>query len=785
MLNWINYFYNHIKINYEVIFLIIVASLILTNFHNPTELIIGGDQGIIHNSQNNFIEKTFLWSHNLGGLVVPQTIPHSSYKGSIAFFEILGFGLPIIQRIYFFTLYLLVGLSCFYFIRELDFGDKSIPIIGAIFYMYNFYSLVYLSAPNLILNFIYMITFPLLFFTLLRFYSHDKLTWKKILLVLVSTIFIIPTAGNPPFLVLIWLLIGSYTLFIILSDRNNYKHYIKRFSLLFLIYFLISSVWIFPMFFGVSAASKDVSETGIQDWVQWMSHKSSFSNLISLGGDTCFGESYANLPFYWFADLYLHNHLLVLLAYFFSILAFSSIIFYRKNKIIWYFSFLSLILLFLAKGIHEPFTDLSKFIYYELPIMWIFRSPYQKFMLGVSLCYAVLISYSTGYIINKIEKKKNKLVATAMIGILIIGFAFPLWTGNASRIPKDNIFNSSWHVDIPEYHLETSNYLNNKEGDYRVFRLPPQRYVRYKWGYSGSHMYTILLNKPFVHLYWGHKGNSKFSDLQKESYTSIKDKNAERFLEIITILGIKYIIVPLDIETKYYGTTNPYKIVKFLNQTNNIIFDKKIGEVVIFENKNFKPHIYSPEQVLVTDHQDIRPNIPFIESTVIDQIKSSEFNINTITFFENPNIIFKKINPTKYTVEIENATEPFLLVFSESYHHQWKAYTEDKETEFNEIIASYDKVKEARHEMSLTPSDISYLFKKPLSDDNHLLVNDYVNAWYIVPKEIDKDRDGNFVVTLFFWPQIFFYLGLFISGMAFFCCLGYLFYNWRKLKSNL
>jgi hypothetical protein len=172
-----------------------------------------------------------------------------------------------------------------------------------------------------------------------------------------------------------------------------------------------------------------------------------------------------------------------------------------------------------------------------------------------------------------------------------------------------------------------------------------------------------------------------------------------------------------------------------------------------------------------------------VSANSLDMSTINKLNIQE----EYPDIIFKKINPTKYKIKIENSFEPFYLTLSESYHPQWKAYPEDKEIELNEITASYDRlrVKEARHELSFTPRDISYLFKKPLSDDNHLLVNGYANAWYIDPKVIDKDGDGNFTVTLYLLPQSLLYLGLFISGMTFICCLGYLLCDWRRNKDYL
>jgi len=38
--------------------------------------------------------------------------------------------------------------------------------------------------------------------------------------------------------------------------------------------------------------------------------------------------------------------------------------------------------------------------------------------------------------------------------------------------------------------------------------------------------------------------------------------------------------------------------------------------------------------------------------------------------------MIKKINPTKYVVKVGKDEKPFFLVFSESYHPQWKAYVE-------------------------------------------------------------------------------------------------------------
>ena len=154
-----------------------------------------------------------------------------------------------------------------------------------------------------------------------------------------------------------------------------------------------------------------------------------------------------------------------------------------------------------------------------------------------------------------------------------------------------------------------------------------------------------------------------------------------------------------------------------------------------------------------------------------------------------PEIIFKKINPTKYLVKVDGAKEPFWLVFSESFHKQWRIYTPHaarrtphaKEKTFKEIIADYPKlkVKEARHMQKFTPQDIKYLFRKPLKAEHHL-VNGYANGWYVEPEKLGLGED--FTLILYFWPQSLFYLGLGISGLTFIGCIIFLVVDFIKRR---
>lgn len=87
---------------------------------------------------------------------------------------------------------------------------------------------------------------------------------------------------------------------------------------------------------------------------------------------------------------------------------------------------------------------------------------------------------------------------------------------------------------------------------------------------------------------------------------------------------------------------------------------------------------------------------------------------------KTPQISFNKISTTKYEVQISAATDPYFLVFSESFHPGWKLSVEGE----------------------------------------HLVMNGFANGWYIT-------KPGNYKMTIEFTPQRIYYLGAGVSLTAF------------------
>lgn len=104
-----------------------------------------------------------------------------------------------------------------------------------------------------------------------------------------------------------------------------------------------------------------------------------------------------------------------------------------------------------------------------------------------------------------------------------------------------------------------------------------------------------------------------------------------------------------------------------------------------------------------------------------------------------PGITFTKVNPARYDVSITNATEPYNLVFSETFNSGWKLLLDGR----------------------------------PLPS-KHFLANTYANAWTI-------DYPGSYKLSIIFEPQNILYTTQQISiavAVAVFCSFIYLL--WRR-----
>jgi hypothetical protein len=185
----------------------------------------------------------------------------------------------------------------------------------------------------------------------------------------------------------------------------------------------------------------------------------------------------------------------------------------------------------------------------------------------------------------------------------------------------------------------------------------------------------------------------------------------------------------------------------------------------------------------------------------------------------NPILEFKKINPAKYKVKVYKANSNFLIIFSETFHHEWKLIPIVKknsllqESADNEVLRSIDvgskslvpresKKYISENIMGTIQNDnlkdatiYESWFSHFLPEDFHLVANGYANGWFIDldylrtnfenSLKVNKNGTIDFELLLLYTPQRLRYIGWGITLITFFICAIYsMVFFCQKIRSR-
>jgi len=490
-------------------------------------------------------------------------------------------------------------------------------------------------------------------------------------------------------------------------------------------------------------------------------------------------------------------------AFVFLFFIFAAVIFpdRQKEKLIKKYGlfWLSVFLLFLifTTGFNEPFGDFVRYLYENLTLMALFRSP-QWFMMPLTISFSILSGIAVNIMLDKFRENYKHILIAQLIFIFIILFIFhPTYMYGdlgTDKLYKRALASDNWykadHLDdykIPEDYRAAIEYLYKQKDDSRVIVLPLEispYFLATNYQRQGSGIDPILAYRAPKGLVFGgniltdYNSKTMVTMMEKTLYV---DRNLD-FLQFSKIFNAGYLLFKKDYAPvfsnyrTYWNGEDIYRLLK-----NNI---EHIGEIIIegestflikLDERYFLPHIYSPDKI---DFYDIKGDqnisllgtikifdyliddlIIYLKQNAKMAIVSSEYKelASKLNNIDNVKIDYIKINPTKYKIQIFGAKEPFPLVFSETFNPNWKIYG----------------------------------YGRQLFEDTHILVNGYGNYWTINPFQVCnnkciKNSNGtyDFELIVEFWPQRLFYLGLFVSGLTVFGSFGYLFFDYRRRKKE-
>lgn len=549
-----------------------------------------------------------LRNYGLGGTYIPFLWYYFTSNFLIILLAKLGLEWNIIERLIYFFPFLLISVSSSLYLCKKVLGQDSMYPVSSFIFLLNTYILMIIGGGQVQIALAYAIAPFILGFSLNIFYSVGKkriqnsLIWG--LLLSLQALFDVR---------ILYLTLMAVFLYYILYSIKNYKrnailiHFIFVFIIPFVVLLIANLYWVIPsLLYGGGSVQELGSAFSSIDAVKYFSF-AKLEQTVSL------------LHPYWPENIFGKVDFMKTEFLIFPILAWSSALFMSKDEkrklYIVFFLILGLLSSFLAKGANEPFGEIYIWLFSNIPGFSFFRDPI-KFYTLTAISYSVLIPYTLQEMSVFLNKRFNKYVTglfSLLIGIYFMMLLTPAFTNNLAGIFRGK--------EIPKDYVLLKNFIQKDKSFYRTLWIP---------GVPGfgfySNIHPAISGGEFYKEYSIEKLPGKISD--------------SRYRAIMENFSVRYIIVPYDSEEELFLKDRKYyngyyeNILSSLQKIPWLVRKTSFGKNIIFENKNYKAHFWSPDR-----------------NMTIESIQNS---------------------PSDYRLTFVNANKGDVMVFAEYYDKNWQ-----------------------------------------------------------------------------------------------------------------
>lgn len=423
------------------------------------------------------------------------------------------------------------------------------------------------------------------------------------------------------------------------------------------------------------------------------------------------------------------------------------------------FFFLSFFLI--SANVTNVGYELYKRLFY-IPGFSMFRHFFVQWAFVYIFFYSLLFGQSLFSIFRRCKLRYIKIFGISIFVILITGY-WPFLTGKLVDAIQWGSNNVKTAIIMDPRYEQALQFIRTLPNEGKILMLPlTDNFNQVVYGlnnaaYVGPSSISILTSKKSFSGYQIFYPNPIPETIMRLS----REKNFEALNQIFSLFNIRYIFHNTDpkiYEEKFPNFPNSYMMTSMpKTQAEYKEFVKKFPVRQIYENGPFqlfefdervyRSEVYIPDSIYQADMlQRIEDKTVSFQSAFIDPVDCKQSNI--ISEFCNakydpPNIVLStiKVNPTQYTIRVSQSgnTDPFLLVFQNSFHKGWKLSIDEN---------------------------------TPLGEDHHVLVNKYANAWII--SEGDRKGKTEYTVSLNLETQKYFIYGLWITGISLVVFMGFI-----------
>ncbi|MEI7792458.1 MAG: hypothetical protein WCI57_03185 [Candidatus Berkelbacteria bacterium] len=771
-----HYFSKIAKILFKEYLIFFIAGLVVLLWFKKDSLVWGVDTIMPLNLKNFLSEYYHTWTWRVAysaadGSKFPFWMPLGAILAAIEYLKI-SFSVIAFEKILVYAIFSFSGFSAWFLFRELFPKTQKIAQIGAgLFYMFNLYSLIMWVAFSWIIFFYAF--FPLVLALIIRGLRSNKNFVYFAWLAFVWTILLGPSNVTPPFVITSWAVVGMFAIYEYFNtkDREKRKSVIKNILLLFVSWAALNLYWMVPQLLSLKSefARRSVSGNPL-DLVNYNS--TSLDRIFRFTGPNFLQESYKNVQFYPWFDVYNRKRML-LLGLSISLFIFLPFLTNLKKNSKLYIFIVSIFLffIFLVSGLKSPIPILSKIIYSIPYLAPMFRSVWQRFMPLLVLFSSILLAYSLDKTFVYLQMKFKKLIVSIAVSLaiifLIVGvYAFPFFTDQVYPERSGVIVSSK--IKIPSSYYDASAWLDKQPEDFNVLPLPlsTMGIAALSWndgldGYLGSYPLLNMSSKRFIVTDFGSGRGTK---LAKSIYSGSVDS-----VDGLTDYNVKFVIVHKDVNFDYIKNNDWY-----------------VG--------------YKDNQAIATSIQKIQ-DLKLVESfgnlDIYENLKWSQKHFYVEATKGNPTIEVEKVNPAEYKVKIHNLNGSLNLVFNEIYNKDIALYPVNEQ---KQITCSFlDKLTDKNTECSNGDKynligQLSYLGQKGVSPESDVDNPPFLNSWKVDSNEImasnsqeyTKNSDGTIDVEYVIHHKIqsYFYLAVLLSSLSLIVIILITILSYRRTRSN-
>lgn len=561
------------------------TTLIIFSWFRFGHLYGGGDVGLPSYDPSRIYEitKNIWWEASAPGTTVAQgltSVPLQYFQSRLQYL-----GLPpfLIQAIVFWIVLFLSGFGMYLLALTVFGKDKFyLAILSGLLYMFNPFMMVQVWHRFIHNAFFLSASLPFLF----MFFSSWIRTGKylSLLLFLLTNFISVYMYGTIAFIVTILLLLFLIGLSEVLFPWKSYKNFLSisfRFILGIVVWLAVHSWWLLPVL-NVAPAVLSTQHSVVDN----------LSTLLSISSQTIIPYSLLGInPFYLyiqsdFSKIY-SLHLFRALPYLTLLFLIPGFFIALRTKKLFFWTLLSVVGLFLAKGATDPFGYPYVFGFTNFFPLGVLRNPFEKLGILLPFSYAILIPVGIQWYLDIVKKRNTFFVKIFVLIILFLTMGvnlWPMWLG--SMFGK---YNKPAFISIPDSYLKADEYINKQNKTGKILHLPltVNESINYNWeyGYVGVEP-SQLLFKSLPSISHGFNQGIVDDALTGLSYVFILPESDDKVLSFLQSFNIRFVVLHKDVKWQGGYLPEPELLEKRLDQLTFLKNKIKYGELIVYEIKD-------------------------------------------------------------------------------------------------------------------------------------------------------------------------------------------------------